>query len=191
MAATIQNLFPFTYCRAEDFIVYPCALKFYAPVIAGKYVFNGTTTPAQRFGKLLQKQKGIIAGVMVSANCSERDFTAAIDEPLKLQILHDGNGTPVNMSPFPFSNFSQSENFQLQWEASGTTRTQEEFFKLGISGSVDQLQNMTSNELQLNVVFNFIRVGSDKLQSYPETLKNQDYIKLMREVTTLVDHYGR
>ena len=95
------------------------------------------------------------------------------------------------MAPFPFANFSQSENFQLQWEASGTTRTQEEFFKLGITGSVDQLQNMTSNELQLNVVFNFIRVGSDKLQSYPETLKNPEYIKIMREVTTLLDHYGR
>jgi hypothetical protein len=50
---------------------------------------------------------------------------------------------------------------------------------------------MTSNELQLNVVFNFIRVGSDKLQSYPETMKNPDYIKLMREVSVLVDNRGR
>lgn len=162
--ATIQNLFPLTKNRAEDFTVYPCYLKFSAPVVNGKYVFSETTTPAKKFGKLLQKQTGIIAGIMLSANCSEQDFTASLDNPLMLQILHDGNKTPVNLAPFPFANFSQTENFQLQWIASGASIKQEEFFRLAISGEVDQLPNMTSNELELKVIFNFIRVGSDKLQ---------------------------
>ena len=164
MAATLQNLFPFTKNKAEDFTVYPCFIKFSAPIIGGKYVFNETTTPAQRFEKLLQKQTGIISGIMLSANCEEKDFTKAIDRPLLLQILHDGNKTPVNLSPFPFVNFSQTENFQLQWTASGATIKQEEYFKLSITGEVKQLQNMTSNKLDLYVVFNFIRVGSDKFQ---------------------------
>lgn len=162
--ATIQNLFPLTKNRAEDFTVYPCYLKFSAPVVNGKYVFSETTTPAQKFGKLLQKETGIIAGIMLSANCSEQEFTEALDNPLMLQILHDGNKSRVNLSPFPFANFSQTENFQLQWVASGASTKQEEHFKLAISGEVDQLPNMTSNELELKVIFNFIRVGSDKLQ---------------------------
>ena len=161
MATTIQNLFPFTLNKAKDFTVYPCSLIFSAPIINGRYVFNEQTTPSQRFGKLLQKQEGIIAGVMVAANCNEADFTTAIEKPLMLQILHDGNKTPVNLAPFPFANFSQSENFQLQWMASGASTKQEEFFKLGITGDVEQLPNMTSNELELKVIFNFIRVGSD------------------------------
>lgn len=164
MAATIQNLFPMTENRAKDFTVYPCYLKFSAPIQAGKYVFSRTTTPPQVFGKLLQKQIGVIAGIMISANTTEQDFTSAVNDCLKLQILHDGNKTPVNMAPFPFSNFSQAENFELQWEATGATVRQEENFSLEVSGEVDQLTGMTLNELELKVIFNFIRVGSDRLK---------------------------
>lgn len=164
MAATIQSLFPFTNNVAEDFTVYPCRLSFSAPIINGEYVFSEATTPAQKFGKLLQDQKGVIAGVMISANCGEQEFTEAVNDSLLLQILHDGNKTPVNLAPFPFANFSQTENFQLQWMPTGGTVKQEESFLLSISGRVNQLQNMTSNELELKVVFNFIRVGADKLK---------------------------
>lgn len=164
MAATIQSLFPFTHNDADDFTVYPCSLSFSAPIVNGEYVFSESTTPAQKFGKLLQDQKGIIAGVMVSANCGEPEFTTAVKDCLLLQILHDGNKTPVNLSPFPFANFSQTENFQLQWEPTGGTVKQEESFLLSISGKVDQLQNMLSNELELKVIFNFIRVGTKKLK---------------------------
>ena len=86
MAATIQNLFPFTKNKYEDFTVYPCRLTFSAPIINGKYVFSESTTPAQEFGKLLQKQTGIIAGIMISANCNEQDFTTAVNDSLLLQI---------------------------------------------------------------------------------------------------------
>lgn len=164
MASTIQNLFPLTDNKAVDFMVYPCHVKFSAPVVAGKYVFSRSTTPPQVFGKLLQKQIGIIAGIMLAANTSEELFTRAVNDSLKLQILHQGNKTPVNLAPFPFSNFSQTENFELQWEPTGATTRQEEDFLLEITGEVDQLTGMTLNELELNVVFNFIRVGKDKLK---------------------------
>ena len=101
---------------------------------------------------------------MISANTTEQNFTSAVNDCLNLQILHDGNKTPVNMAPFPFSNFSQSENFQLQWEATGATVRQEESFSLEVSGYVDQLTGMTLNELELKIVFNYIRVGSDRLK---------------------------
>ena len=163
MGATIQNLFPLTLNKYEDFTVYPCAVAFSAPVVGGKYIFSRTTTPPQYFGKLLQTQIGIIAGISLSANCAEEDFTRAVNGTLELQILHGGNKTPVNAAPFPFANFSQTDNFQLEWISSGCDTKQQENFELSITGAVDQLPNMTSNELELKVVFNYIRVGSDKL----------------------------
>ncbi len=81
-----------------------------------------------------------------------------------LQILHGGNRTPVNMRPFPFSNFSQADNFQLQWQCSGGTVSQEEEFFLQVTGKVNQLTSMTNNELILKVSFNFIRVGIEQLE---------------------------
>lgn len=163
MAQTIQSLFPFTNNRAENFVVYPCSVKFSAPVRAGKYLFSRTTTPPAVFGKLLQGQVGIIAGITLSANTSEEAFSSAVNDCLFLQILHDGNKTPVNMSPFPFSNFSQTGIFQEQWTATGATIDQEENFSLEITGEVDQLPDMTLNELELKVVFNYIRVSADHL----------------------------
>lgn len=164
MANTIQSLFPYTNNTAEDFNVYPVFIKFSAPIVNGEYVFNEKLTPPQVFGKLLQPQKGIIAGVMISANCTESQFTSAIDDTLYLQILHGGNKTPVNMAPFPFCNFSQGDNFQLQWKCSGGTVNQEEKFLLQVTGKVNQLTGMTSNELDLKIAFNFIRVGIDNLK---------------------------
>lgn len=164
MANTLQNLFPLSRLNPDDCNIFPVYVKFSAPIVAGQYVFSPVTTPAQSFGHLSQPQAGIIAGVMVSANCEESQFTAALDEPLFLQILHGGNETPVNMAPFPFSNFSQADNFQLQWKTSGCGVDQKEDFLLQVTGKVNQLTGMTSNELVLKVSFNYIRVGLDKLE---------------------------
>lgn len=164
MAATLQSLFPQIRPDMEGFNVFPCYAEFSAPVVAGKYVFDESTTPAVDFGKLLQGQVGIIAGVMITANCSSSEFTTAIDKPMKLQVLHGGNMTPVNMAPFPFTEFSQGDNFQLQWEITGATMQQEENFKLSVTGDIDQLSSMTQNELKIKITFNFIRVGSNKVR---------------------------
>lgn len=163
MAATLQSLFPFTTNKGNDFNVYPVYTKFSAPLIGGKYVFSEATTPAQVFGKLLQGQFGIIAGVMISANCSGDDFTANVNESLKLQVLHAGNNTPINMSAYPFSSFAHGDNYQAQWEITSATTQQEEDFKLSVSGEVDQIGGMLSNELELRIAFNFIRTSKDKL----------------------------
>lgn len=164
MANTLQNLFPQKMIRGDHYNVYPCYAKFAAPVIAGKYVFNAKTTPPVEFGKLLQPQIGIIAGVMISANCPPADFAAAVDDPLKLQIIHGGNNTPVNMRPFPFSNFSDGDNYQEQFICSTTSKNKEESFLLGITGEVNQILNMTQNELVLKVSFNFIRADKDEFE---------------------------
>lgn len=164
MANTIQSLFPFTKNRAENFNVYPCYCQFSAPVVAGKYVFNSVLTPKVSFGKLLQPQIGIIAGVMISANCSPADFAAAIDSPLLLQVYHGGNRTPVNMKPFPFCEFSQGDNYQEQFICSTTSNKKEEHFLLGIEGEVNQLTGMTNNELVLKVSFNFIRADKQEFE---------------------------
>lgn len=164
MANTLHSLFPYSNINWRDYTIFPCYTEFSAPVVSGKYIFSEQTTPAVEFGKLLQGQTGIIAGVMISANCSAADFSAAVDKPLELQILHGGNNTPINMAPFPFTEFSQGDNFTQPWEITGASTKQEENFKLAITGELDQLQNMSLNELVLKVSFNFIRVGSAKLK---------------------------
>ena len=164
MAATLQSLFPLN--KGDDFTVFPCYTEFSAPVKSGKYVFSEKTTPAVDFGKLLQGQVGVIAGVMISANCADDQFTAALEakKPLKLQVLHGSNNTPINMAPFPFTAFSHGDNFSAQWRIVGASIKQEEHFKLAITGEVNQIDNMTSNELLIRVSFNFYRVGSNNLK---------------------------
>lgn len=163
MAATLQSLFPQLKPTPNDFNVFPCYAEFAAPIQSGKYVFSERTTPAVDFGKLLQGQTGIIAGVMISANCTQAQFAEGIEKPLKLQVIHGGNMTPVNMAPFPFTEFAQGDNFQLQWQITGSTMQQEENFKLQVVGEVNQLSGMSSNELILKVTFNFIQVASPKV----------------------------
>lgn len=166
MATTIQSLFPFTLNRGDEFTVIPCYAEFEAPIgIGGKYIFNSVTTPAVEFGKLLQGQTGIIAGVMITANCLDFEFTSGIEKgnPLKLQVLHGSNNTPINMAPFPFTSFSHGENFTCQWSIVGANVNQEETFKIAVSGEVNQILGMTNNSLLLRVSFNFYRVGTDKI----------------------------
>lgn len=166
MAATLQSLFPFTNNKGEDFTVFPCYTEFSAPVVNGKYIFDENTTPAVEFGKLLQGQTGVIAGVMISANCADDQFTSALEpgKPLKLQVLHGSNNTPINMAPFPFTAFAHGDNFSAQWRIVGASVKQEENFKLAVTGEVDQLSNMTSNELLIRISFNFYRVGTTNLK---------------------------
>ena len=156
MAQTLNSLFPFSTLPQKGVTVYPVAVEFEAPIIGGKYVFSEATTPAVEFGKLMQKQAGIIAGVMISANCTPDDF-AQNSETLKLQILHGGNNTPANMSPFPFSTFQDGENFQESFKITSATVLQEDSFKLAVTGSVRQIANMYENVLRLKIAFNYMR----------------------------------
>lgn len=164
MAATIQSLFPRSLIDTHKVTIYPRLASFEAPVIGGEFVFNETTTPPVNFGKVLQGEKGVIAGLMLSANCSEAEFTTNVIESLKLQVIHGGNLTPVNLAGFPFSNFSQAENFELQWEDTGVTVDQEEDFFLSVNGRVNQIPGITSNKLKLDIVFNFIRLAEGALE---------------------------
>jgi len=158
MAATIQSLFPYSTIDPHKVTIYPRLASFEAPVIGGEFVFNETTTPPVNFGKVLQGEKGVIAGLMLSANCSESEFTTNVIEPLKLQVIHGGNITPVNMAAFPFANFSQAENFELEWKDTGVTTDQEEEYFLSVNGKLNQIPGINSNKLKLDIVFNFIRI---------------------------------
>ena len=162
MANTLQNLFPFSTIRPARALVYPCALEFIAPITAGHYVFSENNRVP--FGtKLLQEQTGVIAGVMISANCSAEDFAAAVDEPLKIQIFQGGNDTPVNLAPFPFSQFSHGDNYSLWFNITQAANYENEFF-VALSGKVRQIANMTSNELKIKLAFNFWRIDNAMIQ---------------------------
>lgn len=162
MANTLQNLFPLSSVCPARALVYPCAVEFSAPITAGHYVFNDDTRKS--FGsKLLEKQTGVIAGVMISGNCSAEDFSAAVDEPLKIQIYQGGNDTPVNLAPFPFSQFAHGDNYSLWFNITQAANYQNEFF-VGLSGKVRQIANMTSNELKIKLAFNFWRIDEAMLK---------------------------
>lgn len=162
MANTLQNLFPFSTINPSRALVYPCAVEFSAPITAGHYVFKDENRVS--FGTtLLQEQTGVIAGIMISANCSADDFAAAVDEPLKIQIYQGGNDTPVNLSPFPFSQFSHGDNYALWFNITQAADYKNEFF-VALSGKVRQIANMNSNELKIKLAFNFWRIDNDMLQ---------------------------
>ena len=165
MANTLQNLFPFSTINYNRALIYPKTVEFSAPVIAGEYVFNDTTTPPQSFGTLPQNQTGIIAGVMIGANCTPDDFSQNVQGVLKLQVLHGGNKTPVNLAPFPFSQFAHGDNYSLWWNITGaqTQQYQEECF-LQIAGNVKQIMNMTDNELKIKISFNYWRVDNNEIK---------------------------
>lgn len=157
MANTIYSLFPLSQIKSEHVTIYPCYVEFRAPIVNGQYVFENM---ASEFGKLLQGQTGVIAGVSISANCTDAEFTTAIEEPLMLRVVHGENKTTVNAAPFPFTAFEQVENFQLDWDITGATMKQEEPFLLDVTGTVNQIPGMTNNELILRVSFNYMRVAS-------------------------------
>ena len=163
MANTIYSLFPYSPAVIEKAVTYPCKVEFSASIDDGKYVFNGKP---KKFGKLPMGQTGVIAGVMISANCSPDSFAAAVDDPLGLRVYHGQNKTPINMSPFYFSQFSHGDNFTVNWRVTGLTRGYSDDFLIGISGKVNQIDDMDENELRLKILFNFIRVDNkiiDKL----------------------------
>ena len=60
MANTKYSLFPFSTISKNDFTVYPVSIEFKAPLVAGKYVFSASTTPAKVFGELLQGEHGFV-----------------------------------------------------------------------------------------------------------------------------------
>lgn len=161
MANTINKLFPFSTLDPDKVKVCPRFVEFSAPVVAGKYVFSEATTPAQIFGELPQGQTGVIAGVQISANCNPDDFAEACDSPLLLQVYHGGNNTPVNVDPFPFSQFSHGDNYLLNWKITAADTDNKDAYKLGVVGEVNQIGNMNSNELILRVQFNFLRIEGD------------------------------
>lgn len=163
MANTLQNLFPFSTIRPAGAQVYPCAVEFSAPIQAGFYVFDKTTTPPARFSYLNQGQTGVIAGVMIGGNCTPGDFAQAVQEPLKLQVYNGGNRTPVNLAPFPFSQFAHGDNYSLWWNITQAANYKDDFY-LGIEGKVKQIANMTDNELKIKIAFNFWRIDNGQLE---------------------------
>lgn len=164
MANTLQNLFPFSTISPARALIYPVSVTFSAPIIAGEYVFSEATTPAQVFGRLPQNQTGVIAGVMIGANCTPEDFAANVGDPLKLQILNGGNMTPVNLAPFPFTQFAHGDNYSMWWNITGAAKAYEDEFLLQVSGKVKQINNMTENELKLKISFNFWRIDNSELK---------------------------
>lgn len=163
MAATLNSLFPFSTLPQNGVTINPTMVEFEAPVIAGKYVFSSATTPPKSFGSLMKGQAGLIAGVMISANCTPADFAANCDK-LEMRVLHGGNLTPVNMGAFPFSTFQAGDNFQVNFEITGGDKLPEEEIYIEIAGTVSQIANMNENVLRLKIAFNYYRAPAEFLK---------------------------
>lgn len=172
MANTYQNLFPFSTIDHTKALVYPVSVEFSAPIQAGYYVFNESTTPMKKFGKLLQTQTGVVAGVMIGGNCSPDDFASSVDSPLLLQIYHGSNKTPVNLAPFPFSQFAHGDNYSEWWNITGSNNDYEDDFMLSVKGKVRQISDMVDNELILKISFNFWRIDNDAIRKDAELTRN-------------------
>lgn len=162
MANTLQSLFPFSTVSPHSTQVEPCSVEFSAPIQAGHYVFSKATTPAKQFGTLAQGKTGVIAGVMIGANCAPDDFALSVEEPLELQVLNGTSNTPITLTPFKFTQFAHGDNYSAWWNITGSSENRyEDSFKLSIEGRVKQIANMTDNELKLKICFNFWRVDKN------------------------------
>lgn len=180
MANTLQSLFPFSTVSPESTKVEPCAVEFSAPIIAGHYVFSEDTTPAQYFGKLDQGKTGVIAGVMIGANCEPDDFALSVEEPLKLQVINGTNRTPITLAPFMFTQFAHGDNYATWWNITGSSATPyNDSFYLSVEGRVKQINNMTDNELKLKICFNFWSVDKKFFQEPREWQKLLEKLKEM------------
>lgn len=169
MANTLQSLFPFSTIPHDTTDIEPCAVEFSAPIVAGHYEFNETTTPSKRFGDLIQGKTGIIAGIMIGANCSPDDFAQNVEEPLQLQVIRATNRTTVSLSPFKFSQFAHGDNYSAWWKITGSTsRRYGEDFLLSVVGRVKQIPGMTDNELKLKICFNYLRVENKYFEEAKE-----------------------
>lgn len=164
MANTVQNLFPFSTINPVNAEIHPMTVTFSAPIIGGEYVFNETTTPPQLVGTLPQGKTGVIAGVMIGANCTPEDFAASVVDVLELQILHGANGTPVNTAAFPFSQFAHGDNYSVWWNITGAPTPYIDEYFLSVTGKVKQISNMTENELKLKISFNYWRIADKELK---------------------------
>lgn len=178
MANTLNSLFPFSTVSPESTQVTPKAVEFSAPIEAGHYVFNKDTTPPKDIGILPQGKMGVIAGVMIGANCAPDDFALSVEEPLKLQVLRGTNRTPVSLDPFLFSQFAHGDNYTTWWKITGSTanRYADTFF-LSVEGRVKQIANMTDNELKLKISFNLWQIDTKFFKEADEYRKLFDKIR--------------
>ena len=178
MANTLQSLFPFSTVSPESTKVYPQFVEFSAPIQAGNYVFSKDTTPPHPFGVLEQGKMGVIAGVMIGANCSPEDFALSVKEPLQLQVLNGTNRTPVSLAPFMFSQFSHGDNYSAWWKITGSSSTRyADKFLLSVEGKVKQIPSVTDNELKLKISFNLWLVDEKFFKEYKDYNTLMDRIK--------------
>lgn len=129
MSQSIYALFPQLANRPQAVEPKPRRASFTAPLAAGLFTFDVTTS----IGKLNHDTKAIICGIDFAANIDQLEFSDALDPAFqdgffRLDLVGGGNLHQINSAPFSFSAFGQGQNFIQEYTATGIEDLQEEFF---------------------------------------------------------------
>jgi hypothetical protein len=164
MAKTLWELFPGVDRIIDRIQVEPRAARFPAAAAAGAFTWD-LSVPIM---KLDQSETGIIAGVSFAANVSDTIFSNAIDPAFNdgyftLDLIRDGNQTPVNLAPFKFATAGQAQEFSCMARPTGTENFTESF-SLKLRGRLLQTPEILAlgkGSLSLTCVFNLYRAKDE------------------------------
>lgn len=113
----------------------PVLAEYAAGPTLGKYVFSN-----YRVGAFTVQGNDVVIldSIKIGSNIDELSFSLNLESPFRLQAYRAGNGTPVSMSPWTFSNYQQGENFSAIWRPTNLSGNSSETILFGIDGTVKQ-----------------------------------------------------
>jgi hypothetical protein len=127
--STLFQKFPGLQNVQQKVKVYPVAVKFTAPLLAGRFEWNKVL----KFAFIGNSgERFILDGVNLSATIDQLNFSNAIDPAVNngfmlLDIIRDGNNKTVTLAPFAFSAFNEGAEFSADFSPTATVNNQENF----------------------------------------------------------------
>lgn len=153
--ATIFQRFP-QLKNWREVAVFPVSLKFTAPLIAGKFVFNEQKTAFFSNSNELVVLDGV--SLSASGGIDELTFSKALKDFFSLNIIREGNGHPVTLAPFKFAAFNQAALFTANFTATATNGN-EENFSFELKGELEQIPELAGlASIDVNIVTNIFRM---------------------------------
>lgn len=142
--------------------VYPVAVKFQAPLIAGRFEWAALVAPAF-IGQA--GEKFALSGLTLAANIDQLIFSNAIDPAynggfFSMDIVREGNGHPATLAPFKFTAFNQGAEYNANWSPTATQNNGERF-SLRMTGALIQTPEIVGTGLlaiDLIVTANIYRI---------------------------------
>lgn len=142
--------------------VYPVAVRFPAPLIAGRFEWPALEIPAFT-GQA--GEKFVLSGLTLAANIDQLAFSNAIDPAFNngffsMDIMRAGNRHAATLAPFRFTAFNQGGEYNANWAPTATENNAENF-NFRLTGALIQTPDLVALgllEIDLVVTANIYRI---------------------------------